>query len=137
VTSTFAEVARRVGLHSEWFGRGFETCEFHLGDFTLDEATALRSCWPPCDRFDSGLVTCDGDRRPISTHPVEQPLVLMICTKLVLDRFWPSKYVAHVIVGDELVAMDGNHRLAALAMRRAEGHLDRLEIRGYVCREAR
>jgi hypothetical protein len=99
----------------------------------MDEALALRTCWPPCLRFDSGGVTHDGDRRPIVADAPSSPVVVMACAKSILDTCWPTKYLAHAVPGDELVVMDGNHRLASIALRRALGHRDDLEIQVYFC----
>ena len=134
LTFGYAHVARLVGLHGEWHGRRFESCVFELRPFELAEALALRTCWPPCHRFDSGLVTRDGDQRPVGTDVPSSPLVVMACAKSILDAFWPEKYRPHAVPGEDLVVMDGNHRLANLAARRAQGHRDDIEIEVYFCR---
>lgn len=133
VTFTFAEVGHLVGLDREWHRQGFEKCEFELRSLQLDEALALRTCWPPCERFDSGRVTHDGNGEPVGARAPSSGFLVMACSKNVLDLVWPSKYRALPLPGDDLVAMDGNHRLAALARRRAEGHRDELEIQVYLC----
>jgi hypothetical protein len=62
------------------------------------------------------------------------PVVIMACSKSILDTMWPEKYRPHPVPGEPLVAMDGNHRLASLAMRRVQGHRDAVEIQVYFCR---
>jgi hypothetical protein len=135
LTFTYAHVARLVGLHNEWHGRGFERCEFELRTFRLDDALAFRTCWPPCAQFSSGKVTHDGDRQPIRPQaPSSSVPPIMACSKSILDMMWPEKYRPLAVPGENLVVMDGNHRLANLAMRRAHGHRDEVEIQVYFCR---
>jgi len=137
LTFTYAHVAQLVGLHNEWHGRGFERCEFELRTFRLDDALAFRSCWPPCEQFSSGKITHDGDGQPIRPQaPTSSVLPIMACSKSILDMVWPEKYRPHAVPGENLVVMDGNHRLAHLAMRRAQGHGDEPEIQVYFCRAA-
>jgi aminoglycoside 6'-N-acetyltransferase I len=132
---TYTHVAQLVGLHNEWHGRGFERCEFELRTFGLDDALALRTCWPPCDPFSSGKVTHDGDGRAIRPQAPSSPMIpIMACSKSVLDMMWPEKYRPVAVPGESLVVMDGNHRLANLAVRRAQGHRDDPEIEVYFCR---
>jgi hypothetical protein len=131
---TYARVARLVGLYNEWRGRGFERCEFELRTFPLSDALAFHACWPPCEQFTSGRVTHDGDGQPIrSQAPSSSVLPIMACSKSILDLMWPEKYRPLAVPGDSLVVMDGNHRLANLAMRRARGHRDEPEIQVYFC----
>ena len=135
LTFPYADVARLVGLHTEWHGRGFERCKFELRSLCADEALALRTCWPPCHQFNSGEVTHDGDHRLVPARaPSSSPVVVMACSKTILDMMWPEKYRPHPVPGEPLVVMDGNHRLASLAMRRVQGHRDAAEIQVYFCR---
>jgi hypothetical protein len=59
-----------------------------------------------------------------------RPVFAVAFSKTVLHERWKDPYP---VAGAELVVTDGNHRLAALAIRRARGDRDRMLIGAFVC----
>ncbi len=149
-TYSLEEAARACGLTRDWLDHSswcvattFHEARFRLETFTLDAALEFRTCWHTgaCARFSSGLVTVDGGSnaiRDIVLAELPRPLTIMACSAETLLARRPGKYrpFADALRDPaDLVAMDGNHRLAALAARRLRGIVDTIaEVRVFVCR---
>jgi hypothetical protein len=149
-TFSLEEAARACGVEVSWLhcsswvvATTFHESRFSRETLTLDQALDLRTCWHTCacDRFSSGRVERDGGGQPIrDIHPQQLvlPLTLMACSAGILLAKRPGKYrTFQDALRDphDLVAMDGNHRLAALDARRRRGEPDPVsEVLVYVCR---
>ena len=149
-TFSLEEAARACGLNEVWL-RGsswviattFHECRFMRETMSLDQVLQFRTCWhtAECERFSSGRIVWDGGRQAISEidpHRLPLPLVLMACSAGILMSKRPAKYRPFEDAlrnPTDLVAMDGNHRLAGLVQRRQRGLPDFLsEVTVYVCR---
>jgi hypothetical protein len=144
------EAAQACGLGHGWLTgsswnltRAFHDARFELETITLDEVLDFRSCWHTCrcERFSSGRVLRDGGGnaiRPIDPNELPRPLSMMACSAGLLLAKRPEKYRQFEEAlrnPSDLVAMDANHRLAALAARKRSGLPDLVtEAMVYVCR---
>jgi hypothetical protein len=144
------EAASKCSVHASWtresswfINTTFNKCWFQRERHSLDDALRFHCCWHTvaCAQFDSGRVLVDGGGvgiREINPTELRLPLTIMACSVGLAMSMRPDKFLA--IAGvlhdpSELVAMDGNHRLAALARRRTQGQPDLLsEVVVYVCR---
>jgi hypothetical protein len=149
-TFSLEEAARNCLVHpfwtrdSSWFiARTFHECRFRREKRSIAEALHLRACWHTvaCARFDSGSVVVDGGGqriREIDPAELPRPVTLMACSVGIALSKRPDKFgrfESELRDPDDLMVMDGNHRLAGLAMRRRNGQPDVVsEIIVYVCR---
>jgi hypothetical protein len=149
-TFSLEQAAAACGLQpswtrdSSWFiASTFNECRFRREILSLDAALRLHACWHTvgCAQFDSGRVVLDGGANAIrDINPAELPLslTLMACSVHLALSKRPAKFGrfgSELVDRDALMAMDGNHRLAALARRRARGEPDLVpEVTVYVCR---
>jgi hypothetical protein len=149
-TFSLEEAARECSVQpswtrdSSWFvDTRFNECRFRGERHSLDDALRFHCCWHTvaCARFDSGRVLVDGggvEIREINVAELRLPLTLMACSVALGLSRRPDKFLAFAGVlhdPSELMAMDGNHRLAALARRRTQGQPELLsEVVVYVCR---
>ncbi len=148
-TFSLEEAARACRVHDDWvrtsswvIATTFHECRFRLETLSLDEALRLRTCWHTCscDRFSSGRVDRDGGGqaiREINPQELPLPMTLMACSAGVLLSKRPDKYHPFeqaLSDSGDLVAMDGNHRLAGLDARRRRGEPDLVsEVLVYLC----
>jgi hypothetical protein len=138
--------ARIVNPTSEWFGHGFEKHPFEIYVLSLEDALALRSCWVPCPRFADYETDPKWKEREAGSNGVDvpaladvfdvsKPISIIACSKAIMDLIrygrCPSDCAA-----DDLIAFDGNHRLAALGLRRSRGLRDEIRINAYICTPA-
>ncbi len=144
------EAAKACALTEDWLRnsswnatRAFQDAPFRLEAFSLADVLEFRTCWHTgtCARFSSGIVDKDGGSGgilDIAWPRLQLPLTIMACSAEVLLARWPGKYLQFVEVlknPADLVAMDGNHRLAALAARARRGIADPIgEVRVFVTR---
>jgi hypothetical protein len=149
-TFSLAEAASACRVQQGWLessswctARTFHECRFTREALTLEEALRFRACWHTvaCARFNSGNVIVDGDSKPIREMDLLElrlPLTLMACAAGLALSKRPDKFRQFEAVlsdRDDLVAMDGNHRLAGLMLRRQKGDPDLVStVIAYVCR---
>jgi len=140
---TFEEAARIAQPSGEWFGHGFERHPFELHVRSVDEALAFRSCWVPCPRFadyakdpkwKEGEAGSNGADTPAfaDVFDMTRRVHIMACSKAIMDRIRPGRCPSDC-PPDDIIAFDGNHRLAALGLRRSRGLRDEVKIDVYVC----
>jgi hypothetical protein len=149
-TLSYEQAATACGLTADWLAhsswnlaRAFHSGRFQLETIALDRALDFHCCWHTtrCARFSSGQVTQDGGGKPIA--PLDpgrllRPVAVLACSvRLVLqkrpEKFRPFESVLHD--PSALMAMDANHRLAGLHLRRQQGFPDLVsEVNVYVSR---
>jgi hypothetical protein len=139
----FEDAARIVGPTSEWLGHGFEKHSFERRVLPLDEALSLRSCWSPCPRFidfetdaswkrDEALANSHGIAALAAAFDPTTPIHVLACSKKLMEVVRPGRCSSDC-PPEDLIAFDGNHRLAALGLRRTRGGRDDIGINVYVC----
>lgn len=136
---SYAAVAELLRINPPWIG--FENCEFELRALpTAMALDQLLTCWghngAPAGSmgFDAHRAATNGPndrvRRLADTFNLGVPVCGLAFSRNVLHRLGPSHYPQP---GPELVVIDGNHRLAALAYRRATGQPNPSTVGMFVC----
>jgi hypothetical protein len=111
---------------------GFGACVYDVRVLTLDEALASLTCWDGISSVAAYAPQKAADPK-VAAFVENFPLGPVIAIAFELDtlaRIWSEKYGGRA--GRELVIWDGNHRLAALALRRARGVLDDVHVGVFV-----
>jgi len=119
--------------------QGFERCIFEQYEMTVAEAVGrLWTGW------DSGASTFESYvgvphnltlkiRQYAESMPGAAAIRPIAFRRSCLATLWPEKYPA-INPPDDLIVIDGNNRLAALALRKASGCTDSLLVRVFVGR---
>jgi len=108
----------------------FERCHYELRMLSVDDALAAITCWDPealssVETYAPQKATDETVAEYTVTFP-RGPLIVVAYELGTLARIWPGPWSAKLGTrpGSDLVIMDGNRRLAALALRRASGKAD-------------
>lgn len=114
--------------------RGYERCVYDFRILTIDEALGSITCWDTISSVASYASSPEGvdkAKRYIDDFP-PGPVIVVAYELSTLGRIWPDMFGGRS--GTELVICDGNHRLAALSLRRAKGLQDDRMIGAFVGR---
>jgi len=115
---TFAEVNQFVRPSPPLVG--FESCAFEFRLLTIDNALDHFTCWAAATRISAFVLTTQNPKvLALAANFPSSSVSVIAFERATLARIWPSAYAGQT--GTQLVVLEGNHRLCALAVRRAAG----------------
>lgn len=125
---TFAQLKKHLGQEDRWVG--FDTCTFEVRLMTVRDALGCLCAWSAGKASIRDYVKGTGrgnlpDAERISIYAADfhlGPVVLVGFSLGTLGHLWSAMYGG--ATGEDLVIWDGHHRMAALAIREADGLTD-------------
>ena len=135
----YPQVAALLQVNPPWVG--FDACAFEVHVLTLDEVLdRFATCWgtgsepPGSMTLDQYLAATGGPNPKVAdiaqNFRLDVPVLALTFSLNVLSALWPTAYSR---AGATRVIIDGNHRLAALAVRRAQGVRDSIVVGAFTC----